>query len=132
MVDVHLDSVASCINFIAALVLAFDALTATRRTKIRRGGQKLLEGLKKEEANSQTQVRESTLQPEQKSGSDAPAELDKVRSPDGYAIDSIAALEDWADRLTTRKARWGFALLALGFGLDLWAKIVCNPLIFTK
>jgi hypothetical protein len=132
MVDVHLDSVASCINFIAALVLAFDALTATRRTKIRRGGQKLLEGLKKEEAKSQTQMGEATPQQEQKQGSDAPAELGKVQSPDGYAIDSPAALEDWADRVMTKKARWGFALLVLGFGLDLWAKIACNPLIFSK
>lgn len=49
---------------------------------------------------------------------------------DGAAFNSPQALEDWADRLTTMRARWGFLLLALGLGIDLWTKSLSNPLLF--
>ena len=119
MIEIHLDAIASSINFAGGIILAIDALKARRRTKVRRGGMKLLEGLRKTDAGGQVQP------------ADIPSRSGQVQSADGYVLDSNEAFEDWADRLTTKKARFGFILLAIGFGLDLFSKALCNPLFFS-
>ena len=55
MIEIHLDAIASSINFAGGIILAIDALKARRRTKVRRGGMKLLEGLRKTDAGGQVQ-----------------------------------------------------------------------------
>jgi hypothetical protein len=122
MIEIRLDAIASSINFIGGIILAVDALTVRRRTKMKRGGQKLLEGLQKIGEEGQIQSP----------GGNKVAEPAGIQDPDGNLIGSVEALEDWADRLTTRKARTGFICLVVGFGLDLISKALCNPLFFSK
>ena len=116
-IEIHLDAVASLITFGGGTLLAVDVLTVGSRTRLRRGGEKLLEGLKKEETSDEdhNEHKQNPLQ-----------------TPDGEAFDSDRALEDWAGRLRTRTAVWGFVLLACGLGFDLFTKVVCNPLLFSK
>ena len=113
-------------------MLAIDALKAHRRTKVKRGGQKLLEGLKRVDAAGQTQSPDVASEASRLQDHAIPAESGQVQSPDGYVLDSIDALEDWADRLTTQRARIGFSFLAIGFAIDLFSKAACNPLLFSK
>ena len=135
MIEIHLDALASAVNFAGGIVLAKDALSARRRTKVKRGGEKLIEGLQNTEATDETRhphsneviEKENKLDPD----GDQAVESVKVQDPQGNIIDSIKALEDWADRLTMEKARLGFILLAIGFGLDLFSKIFWNPLFLS-
>lgn len=108
MLNLHLDAVASLLNFIAGIVLATDALRARKRTKIKRGGEKLVEGLKER------------------------GDGGLIVDPSGNALNDIPSLENWADRRTVTGARVGFWLLAAGFGLDLFSKLFSNPLLFSK
>jgi hypothetical protein len=128
MIEIHLDAIASSANFVGGMFLAIDALTARRRTKVRRGGEKLMEGLKAADAGRQ--IGHAVPETDQPLGPKV-EESGKIQSPDGYVLDSIEALEDWADRLSAEKARVGFILLAIGFGLDLFSKVFGNPLFFT-
>jgi hypothetical protein len=135
MIEIHLDAVASAINLAGGIVLAKDALSARRRTKVKRGGEKLIEGLQNIEATDETRHPDGNevIEKEDKPDPDAiqAAEPGKIQDPEGYVIDSVKALEDWADRLTMEKARLGFILLVIGFGLDLFSKIFWNPLFLS-
>jgi hypothetical protein len=108
MIEVKLDAVASAINFIAGVVLAIDALTTPWKSKVVRGWGKLFEGLKKR------------------------GDRDILEDSSGNASNSSQAGVDWADRRTKRLALVGFIILAGGFALDLFSKVVCNPLLFSK
>jgi hypothetical protein len=108
MIEVKLDAVASAINFIAGVVLAIDALTAPWKSKVVRGWEKLFEGLKKR------------------------GDHDILEDSSGKASNSSQSGADWADRRTKRLALVGFIILAGGFALDLFSKVVCNPLLFSK
>jgi hypothetical protein len=110
MVEVKLDAVASSINFIAGVFLAIDALTAPWKAKVVRGWEILYEGIKKRKT--------------------APKDL--LADPDGKPSNSSQSGANWADRRTRKLALIGFLLLAGGFALDIFSKVVCNPLLFTK
>jgi hypothetical protein len=126
MIDVHLDALASSVNFIGGIFLAIDALTARRRTKVKRGATKLVQGLAQEDAKDKMSAGAG-----QPPAPAAPTRSEKIQSPDGEILDSIEALENWADKLSTKRARTGFILLAIGFGLDLFSKVFYNPLFFS-
>ena len=108
MIQIRLDAIASSFNFVAAVMLAIDALTARRRTLIKRGGAKLIEGL-------------------QKTG-----ENDLALDSSGRPLNNTDALEDASDRRTTKTARTAFVLLLIGFGLDLFTKVCSNPSLLSK
>jgi hypothetical protein len=108
MVEIRLDAVASSISCLAGIVLAIDALTVRWKTKVVRGWTKLFEGLEKT--------------------GDENLVVDSAGKPSNTA----RAGEDWADRRTRKLAVFGFLLLAGGFALDIFSKVVCNPLIFSK
>jgi hypothetical protein len=108
MVEVRLDAVASSINFIAGVVLAIDALTASWKTKVVRGWEILFEGIKKR------------------------GDKDLLDDPEGNPSNSSQSGANWADRRTRKLALVGFILLAGGFALDIFSKVVRNPLLFPK
>jgi hypothetical protein len=131
MIEVHLDAIASSVNFLGGIFLAIDALTAHRRTKVKRGGAKLVEGLQQAEARDKMSAQSATAATGQPPAPAAPARPENIQSPEGQILDSIEALENWADKLTAKRARTGFFLLAIGFGLDLFSKLFSNPLLFS-
>jgi hypothetical protein len=106
MVEIRLDAVASSINFIAGLVLVLDALTAPWKTKVVRGWSRLYEGLAK--------LKNKEL----------------LEDPAKNPANNARSGEDWADRRTRKMALIGFLLLAAGFAVDLYSKVICNPLLF--
>jgi hypothetical protein len=108
MIDVHLDAVASLLNFGAAVFLALDALSAQRRSLIREGTEKFLKGLK--------------------SIGETGAVVDQAGNP----LKDAQSFEKWLNGRTTKIARIGFGLLLAGFGLDLYSKLIWNPLLFKK
>ncbi|WP_433970194.1 hypothetical protein [Tunturiibacter gelidiferens] len=105
MVDIHLDALASTINFVAGIVLALDAFTAKWKTGVVRGWERLFEVLK------------------------AAGKPDILDDPSGKPATSQSG-EDWADRRTRKLAVFGFLLLALGFALDIYSKVAGNPSLF--
>jgi hypothetical protein len=108
MIDIHLDAAASAVNFFGSIVLAMDALRARRLTMIKRGGEKLVEGIRKT------------------------GKIDLIFDPAGNPLNDNESLEDSAVQRTAARARLGFIMLAGGFALDLISKIFCNPLLFSK
>ena len=108
MVEFRLDALASTLNFIGGAILAVDALTAGRRSKARRGMSILVEA-----ANHL-------------------GEKDLLSDPQGHPLKNESSIERWVDWRTMRAARIGLALLAVGFGLDLYSKVFQNPLFFSK
>src|SRR5450756_1667697 len=101
MIDIHLDALASTVNLAAGIVLAFDAFTAKWKTQVVRGWERLFEGLL------------------------AAGEPDILDDPTGKPATSQSGT-DWADRRTRRLAVFGFLLLAMGFALDLYSKVIAN------
>jgi hypothetical protein len=108
MLEIRLDAVASALNFSAGVLLAIDALTAPWKTKVVRGWEKLFEGI---------------------AGS---GDGDLVVDPAGNPSNQSYSGAEWADRRTRKLALTGFIILAGGFGLDIFSKIFCNPLLFSK
>jgi len=131
MIEIHLGAIATSVNFVGAVILATDALRARRRTKVKRGGTKLIQGLREADAPPQIQSLGTDADSKQTPDPNMHGEAGKIQSADGHVLDSIEALEDWADRLTAERARVGFFLLVIGFGLDLFSKILSNPLLFS-
>jgi hypothetical protein len=111
IIEIHLDAVASALNFSGGLVLALDALSSVRRTRIRRGALRIVSVLGK--ANSS-------------------AKQIPIQTTDGSDLDSPEKVDDWMDRMTNRNALIGFVLLTLGFGSDFFAKAIFNPSLFSK
>jgi hypothetical protein len=108
MIDIHLDAVGSAVSFFGSIVLAMDALRAKRLSMIKRGGEKLVEGIKNT------------------------GKIDLIFDAAGNPLNDKESLEDSAVQRTTARARLGFILLAGGFALDLISKVFCNPLLFSK
>jgi hypothetical protein len=131
MIEIHLDAIATSVNFVGAVFLAIDALRARRRTKVKRGGAKLIKGLTEADAPPKVQSLGRDAYSEQTPDPNMHVEAGEIQSADGHVLDSIDALEDWADRLTAERARIGFLLLVVGFGLDLLSKVFSNPLLFS-
>jgi hypothetical protein len=132
MIEIRLDVAASFLNFLGGGVLAFDALTASRRTKVKRGGEKLSQAIEKSEQKNPVlgagDIPLSSPSPEtiEKSEEENPA-----IGPGDLPLTS-RSLENWADNRTIWAARIGFCLLTAGCGLDLYSKMICNALLFTN
>ena len=108
MAEIRLDALASSINFIAGFVLAIDAFTTPWKTKVVRGGERLFDGIKES------------------------GKTDLLDDPTGKPSSNAQSAGDWADRRTRKLALVGFSLLAGGFALDLYSKVISNPLLFQK
>lgn len=81
-------------------MLAAEALTARKRTRIKRGGEKLIEGAR------QT------------------GEMDLIVDPAGNPLNDTTSLDNWADRQTTR----GGANRLCSSGRGLWAGFIYEDL----
>lgn len=78
-------SLASSVNWVGSIILAINALTAPRRTKMNRGAQRLIKGMKIVNQGDEVESGSARAQNDQLSTEHA-EEQGEVQSPDGHEI----------------------------------------------
>lgn len=102
--NLHLDALASLLNFLGGSLLAIEALRIRQAAKERRGTEILLNAINR---NNQAQPDE------------AMTIYDEQQTP----LQTRDAIEDWFAKRSSRYAWIGFCFISAGFALDLAIKL---------
>jgi len=126
MLAIHLDAISSFLSFAGGAVLVVDALMVQRRIRQRRGAEILVAGFMKADGESQ-----SAESDDRKPADGArPKETYLIVTPAGKPLANFQSIEEWFAERTFRNAWIGFSLLTVGFALDIFCKVIANPLVF--
>lgn len=101
--SIPLDLVASILSFAGGVVLTVDALLVQREIRVEHGAQQLLEALDKRQASN------------------------ALTNEAGEPLDNVKRLRLWLALRSLRRTQAGFALMTIGFLLDLVVRLSSKP-----